>query len=151
MNSQGFKRYIDCQETEDKITRAVTELWEEIITKPSREAMNKEAFGIFFLVDLKAIALWTCSSITCFEYRGLLCLGSIMRCFVCLERSSVMPICCWTFWILLILYDYLYYLLEFREDILKVKFKKQAHDIFLDTSKTVSVNEAIIITTSGWS
>lgn len=42
-----------------------------------------------------------------------------------------------------------YYLLEFREDILKAKFKKQGHDIFLmGTSKTSSVNEAIIITTS---
>lgn len=41
---------------------------------------------------------------------------------------------------------YYYYLLEFREDILKGKLKKQGHDSFpMGTSKTDSVNASIIL------
>lgn len=45
---------------------------------------------------------------------------------------------------------YFYYLLEFRDDILKGKFKKQEHDSFqMGTSRSGLVNVGIITTTSG--
>jgi len=47
MNSQGFKKHIVYQETEDKITRAVKWSFKKSNNKTLERSMNKEPFDIF--------------------------------------------------------------------------------------------------------